>query len=127
MAGVTTMIRPIAILRTSPRSTRLLVRVGEDEVLKAVLPAPSMPPHVRALPTLLEAIALWHQTPVHAVLFATEQESWFRLGLVDPFYLGAGTVHYTVELRERARDRGQRIAGLGSFEDLRQLALGGVR
>lgn len=121
------MIRPIAILKTGPRSTRVLVRHGEDEVLKAVLPIPSTQPHARALPTLLEAMALWHQAPVHAVLCATEQESWFRLGLVDPFYLGADTVHYTVELRERAMDRGQRIAGLGSFEDLRQLVLGGVR
>ena len=119
--------RPTAILRTSPRSTRVLVRLGDDEVLKAVLPAPSTPPHVRALPTLLEAIALWHQAPVRAVLSAADEESWFRLGLADPLELGRGSVHYTVELRHREPVRGQRIAGLGSFEDLRQLALRGVR
>jgi hypothetical protein len=61
------------------------------------------------------------------VLSADEEESWFRLGLVDPFGVGPGTVHYTVELRLRARGRGQRVAGLGSFEDLRQLGLGGGR
>jgi hypothetical protein len=36
-------------------------------------------------------------------------------------------VHYTVELRQRERERRQRIAGLGNFDGLRQLVLGGVR
>jgi hypothetical protein len=124
---MTVTTRPTAILKTSPRATRVLVRLGDDEVLKAILPAPPMPPHVRALPTLLEALALWHQAPVRAVLSATEPESWFRLGLVEPLELGHGTVHYTVELLHRAPGRGQRITGLGSFEDLRQLELRGVR
>lgn len=120
-------IRPTAILKTSPRSTRVLVRLGDDEVLKAILPAPPLLPHVRALPTLLEALSLWHQAPVRAVLSAAEQESWFRLGLVDPLELGGATVHYTVELLHREPGRGQRITGLGSFADLRQLELRGVR
>ena len=120
-------IRPTAILKTSPRSTKVLVRIDDDEVLKAVLLTPSGPPHPRALPTLLEAMALWHQAPVHAVLCATEEESWCRLGLLDTFCLSVDTVHYTVELRRRERERRQRIAGLGSFDDLRQLVLGGVR
>lgn len=120
-------IRPTAILKTSPHATRVLVRLGDDEVLKAILPAPPLPPHVRALPTLLEALALWHQAPVRAVLSATEQESWSRLGLVDPLELGRDTVHYTVELRHRAPGRGQRLSGLGSFAELRQLELRGVR
>ena len=121
------MSRPTAILKTCPRSTRVLVRVDDDEVLKAVLPRPLMPPHMRALPLLFEAMALWHQAPVHVVLCAGEGASWSRLGLVDELGLGFDTVHYTVELRQRGRGRGQRIAGLGSFDDLRQLVLGGVR
>ena len=120
-------MRPTAILKTSLRSTRVLVRLDDDEVLKAVLLRPSVPPHARALPTLLEAIALWYQAPVHAVLCATDEESSSRLGLTDDLGLGVDTVHYTVELRERAPARGQRIAGLGSFVDLRQLVLGSVR
>lgn len=119
--------RPTAILRTTSRSTRVLVRVGPDEVLKAVLPTPSAQPHPRALPLLLESMALWHQAPVHAVLSAVEEESWFWLGLVDAFCAGQDTVHYTVELRLREQVRGLRVAGLGSFDDLRLLALGGVR
>ena len=119
-------IRPIAVLKTSPRSTKILVRVDDDEVLKAVLLTP-IAPHPRALPTLLEAMALWYQAPVHAVLSATDEASWCRLGLLDELCLGADTVHYTVELRQRDRGRRQRLAGLGNFDDLRQLVLGGVR
>ena len=48
-------IRPTAFLKTSPHSTKILVRLDDDEVLKAVLLTPRTP-HPRALPTLLEAI-----------------------------------------------------------------------
>jgi hypothetical protein len=120
------MIRPTAFLKTGPQSTKILVRLSDDEVLKAVLLTPRAP-HSRALPTLLESLALWYQAPVHAVLSATEEASWCRLGLLDDLFLSADTVHYTVEVRERVRAPRQRIAGLGNFEDLRQLALGGVR
>lgn len=120
--------RPTVFLKTSAGSTKILVRSDRDEVLKAVLPPAATPPHPRALPTLLEAMALWYQAPAHAVLCATEQAWWCRLGLLDDLYLGADTVHYTVELRQRGHERRpQRIAGLGSFDDLRQLTLRGVR
>lgn len=122
------MLRPTAILTTTPQATRVLVRAGDDEVLKARLPPPSCAPHARALPTLLEAMALWHQAPLRVVLSAREADSWFRLGLVDALCLGVESVHYTVELREPARDRRRRrIDGLGSFVDVRQLELRGVR
>lgn len=120
------MIRPTAILKTSPRSTRMLVRIHDDDVLKASLLPPSVPPHPRALPTLLEAMALWHQAPVRVVLSAAEAASWCRLGLLDDLWASVDTVHYTVELRHPDPERRQRIDGLGEFRDLRQLALGGV-
>jgi len=119
-------LRPTVYLTTSPHATKVLVRLAEDEVLKAVLLTPRTP-HPRALPTLLEAMALWYQVPVHAVLCATEEASWCRLGLLDDLCLSADTVHYTVELRQRERERRQRIAGVGNFDDLRQLVFGGVR
>jgi hypothetical protein len=121
------MSRLTAILTTTTEATRVLVRVGDDEVLKASLPRWSTAPHARALPTLLEALALWHQQPVHAVLAATDEAWWFRNGLVDALGLGCDGVHFTVELRRRARGRRQRIVGLGNFDDLRQLVLGGDR
>jgi hypothetical protein len=49
------------------------------------------------------------------------------LSILDDLCLGVDTVHYTVELRHRDRGRRQRLTGLGNFEDLRQLALIGVR
>jgi hypothetical protein len=119
--------RPIAILKTSPRSTRVLVRLGPDDVLKAILPPPSATPHRRALPTLFEAIALWHQAPVHVVISAAEVAAWCQHGLVDDLWESVDGVHYTVEVRYPDQGRRRRIEGLGDFRDLRQLELGGVR
>jgi hypothetical protein len=110
--------------------TRLLVRTAEDDVvLKAAL-LPSYwggGPHVRAIPTLLEAMALWHQAPVRAVVSARDVASWSALGLADALDGGVTTAHYTVEMRAPVRERGQRIRGLGSFADAQQLDLAGVR
>jgi hypothetical protein len=57
---------------------RILVRTAEDDVVlkAALLPSYwSSGPHVRAIPTLLEAIALWHQAPVRAVVSARDVAS----------------------------------------------------
>jgi len=122
-------MRPTAILKTSPTLTRVLVRLDGDDVLKAVLRPGSRSPHWQAIPRLLEALAMWHQARLHVVLSAREAESWHRLGLVDVLYEPLDTVHYTVEMRApvRERRRRHRIEGLGSFVDVQQLALRGVR
>lgn len=119
--------RPTAILKMSSRSTRVLVRLGDDDVLKAILPPPSGTPHPRALATLLEGLALWHQAPVRVVVAAADLAAWFSHGLVDELWVSVDSVHYTVEVRYPDEDRHQRIAGLGSFRDLRQLELGVAR
>ena len=116
-----------AIFTTSPEVTRILVRADDDVVLKAALLPHSWPPHRRALPTLLEALALWHQVPVHAVISAADLGSWSRLGLAEDLDGGVATVHYTVEARMPGRSRRQRIRGLGAFVDVQQLELRGVR
>lgn len=116
-----------AILTTSPEVTRIQIRADDDVVLKAALLPHSWPPHRRALPTLLEAMALWHQVPVHAVISARDLASWSPLGLAEDLDGGAVTVHYTVEVREPGRRCGQRIRGMGAFVDVRQLDLGGIR
>lgn len=116
----------IATLTTTPSVTRILVRADDDVVLKAAL-LPRCWPHRRALPTLLESLALWHQAPARAVISASDLDSWSRLGLVDDLGAAAATIHYSVEVRGPGRRRSQRIVGLGSFADVRQLELGGVR
>jgi len=102
------------------------VRVHDDDVLKAVLlPPPTL--HPRALPTMLEALSLWHRAPVRVVLCADEAASWCRLGLLDELWTVLDTVHYTVELRGLWRDPPRRIEGFRDFRDLRRLAAGGAR
>jgi len=117
---------PTALLTTTQGLTRILVRMDDDVVLKAAL-LPFWGPHLRAIPTLLEAIALWHQAPVRAVVSARDVASWSALGLADALDGGVTTAHYTVEMRALVRERGQRIRGLGSFADAQQLDLCGVR
>lgn len=118
---------PTAILTTTSEVTRILVRMDDDVVLKAALLPRYWPPHRRALPTLLEAMALWHQAPVHAVISVRDAASWSQLGLAEDLDGGVSTAHYTVEMRVPVRDRGQRIRGLGSFAEAQQLDLCGVR
>ena len=65
---------PTALLTTTDGVTRILVRMDDDVVLKAAL-LPYWGPHLRAIPTLLEAMALWHQAPVRAVVSARDVAS----------------------------------------------------
>jgi hypothetical protein len=91
--------------------------------LKARLPAAVQ--HPRAVPTLLEALALWAGVKVHAAIVAggTDTSSATRLKL-DWLVEGTGDPHYHLEFvdghRRRHRDP---LDGLGPFHDLRQLLL----
>ena len=119
---------PTALLTTTPAVTRILVRMDDDVVLKAaLLPCYWARPHRRALPSLLEAMALWHQAPVHAVVSARDLASWSALGLAEELDGGVSTTHFSVEMRAPVRERGQRIRGLGSFAEAQQLDLAGGR
>lgn len=60
--------------------TRVLVTDGPEQTLLKARLAPT-PWHQRALPTLLEALALWHSRPVHAVLAADAQDGTFVTNL----------------------------------------------
>ena len=99
--------------------TRLLVTVGQDEVMKARLgPADRM--HQRAAPMLLEAIALWYQQRVHAVISVGADVGSSDLGLADGLGYGVDTVHYEVEWVDPRAPRGRRVRGLGDFRDVRR-------
>jgi len=86
----------------------------------------TQPQHVRALPTLLEALALWQGQEVHAALVADEQAATCGTSLYrDCLDLAGPTPLYRLEVvaHRRNRDAGAEIRGMGDFRDLRQLLL----
>jgi hypothetical protein len=114
------------LLSPSSKWTKVLLRHGPDELLKALLPPPSQVRHERAATTLLEALSLWLDTTLPVALCVDAQEASFCLGLTDEMGIGVRSVYYRVEVTERegARPRrGIRIPGVGDFRDLRQLRL----
>jgi hypothetical protein len=105
--------------------TRVLAMSGPKEtVLKARLSATVQ--HRRALPTLLEALALWQGMPVRAVVVADDPDgsSLTRLKLdyvladlgADPLY----RLEFVPGHRRRHRDV---LDAMGAFHDLRQLTM----
>jgi hypothetical protein len=114
------MDREVVVTMVPKRSeTRLLVTVGRDEVLRARLgPAEQM--HRRAAPMLLEAIALWYQQRVHAVISVGADAASSDLGLADGLGYGTDTVHYEVAWVDPRAPRGRRVRGLGDFRDVRR-------
>lgn len=103
----------------SPRETRILMTAGPGEALLTARLSRRIH-HPRALPTLLEALALWQGQKVHAVLAADD-----RLPLFDtsPWVDISGhdeTPLYNLDLALMAPHRRRRgLPGLGSFRDLR--------
>jgi hypothetical protein len=109
-------------IKPAPHETRLLLTHHRDELLKAALPGPSQA-HPRAAQVLCEGLALWLQRPLSIVLYADDQGSSSALDLCDGFGFGRTTVHYEVDVMDPRLPRRR----LGSFRDLRQLELRGVR
>lgn len=104
--------------------TRILVTAGPKEtVLKARLSATAQ--HPRAVPALLEALALWEGMPVRAAVIAdgADGSSVTRLRL-DSFADFVGEPLYKLEFvpghKRRHRDL---LDGMGAFHDLRQLVM----
>lgn len=122
------MDKLVATIKPTFHTTRMLMTCGDDEVVKAVLPAPSQA-HWRAAPTLLEGLSMWYGRQISVVLCVDDAVSEYGLSLCDAFGIGKQMLHYNVEVMEpgtKAR-RGKRINGVGSFRDLKQLCLRGVR
>jgi hypothetical protein len=107
---------------------RVLAMAGPSEtILKARLQRPAT--HPRALPALLEAIALWQGQSVRAALAAEDQGVESDLSAYDGARLEDGTPLYTVEwvpAPGRVRRRHRDLRGVGEFCDLRQLLMFGV-
>lgn len=104
--------------------TRVLATAGPTEtVLKARLSATAQ--HPRAVPTLLEALAMWQGTCVRAAIVADDQDGSCATRLKLDFgadFLGAPLYQLEYVPRRRARHR-DRLEGMGVFHDLRQLSL----
>lgn len=108
--------------------TRVIAMAGAGEtILKARLsPQPS---HPRALATLLEAVALWHGTKVHAALCASDAGGACGSSLYRAAFDDFGGPLYTLEwvpTGGRGRRRHRDLAGLGDFADLRQVIVAEV-
>jgi hypothetical protein len=113
------------VLSPSSRWTRVLVTHGSDELLRAVMPAPSSVRHERAAATFIEGLALWLDTTLPVVLCVAAEDRGFCLGEMG---LGHRSVFYRVEVQERGarRRRGSRIRGVADFSDIRQICMEGI-
>jgi len=107
----------VMTISATARETRILLTQGPDEVMKARLRAVATPAHRFAGPMLCEAMALWHDQRVRAVVSAESEEILFALGLCEGLGVARATLHYVVEplLLDEPRRRGQRLFGLGDF------------
>lgn len=105
--------------------TRVLATAGpKDTVLKARLSATAH--HPRALPTLLEALALWQGIPVHAAVVADGDPTGSSATRLKLNYMAEsdGAPLYTLELVDsRKRRHRDLLDGMGAFQDLRQLLM----
>jgi hypothetical protein len=113
-----------ACIEPQGTETRLLVtNAGKEPRLKARLRQP--PQHRRALPMLLEALALWEGQPIRAALVADapgrSDLSIYHDCLVDacdtPLY-SIATVPPLAVLRRLHRDE---LSGMGRFRDLQEV------
>ena len=104
--------------------TRVLAMAGPKQtVLKARLSATAQ--HPRAVPTLLEALAMWEGMPVRAAIVVDGQDgsSATRLGL-DWLADFSGAPLYELEfVNGRKRHHRDRLDEMGTFQDLRQLVM----
>jgi hypothetical protein len=109
--------------------TRILVTDGDDELMRAVLPATRQVRHPRAALMLLEGLALWLDRPPRIAVSAADLDGTSFFGLTDDFGNPQQSVYYSVEVVERpVRRRSKGLGGVGDFRDLRQLSLiGGAR
>jgi hypothetical protein len=111
-------------ISVSNMETRVLAMAGPGAtILKARLSRD--PSHPRALPTLLEAIALWQGNQVRAALCADDEQITRESSLYHGAFEFGGPLYRVdwVPGRPGRRRRGSDVRGMGDFGDLRQLVL----
>lgn len=105
-------------------STRVIAMAGAQRTLLKARLAPS-PSSRLALPSLLEAVALWQGGPVRAALVADSSVRSCDTSLFHDSFPDFGSALYTLDFVEALRPPRRRddIDRMGRFEDLRQLLL----
>lgn len=106
-----------------PEATRVLVTDRNQVRLKARLSCP--PEHPRALPWLIEAVALWQGAPVRAVLCVGGRHRTSAASFRAEWFPDFGGPLYSLEVVEGASGGGLHDphGGLGPFRDLKQLCI----
>ena len=108
-----------------PKDTRVIAMAGSgDTILKARLSRE--PSHPRALPALLEAVALWQGEKVRAALCAAERDGASDSSLYREAFTDFGGLLYTLEWVPAAalgRRRPRDLRGIGDFADLRRFLI----
>ena len=107
-----------ATITVTATETRILVQDATGDRLLARLPPPAAIAHPRAIPSLLESLALWSGAMVPTVLYVDEASDWQRSGLCEALGFGIETLFFEVEvvpLEHRQRRGAKRLTGLGSF------------
>ena len=111
------------IVDPRPPEARILVvnHMGETLLKARLKPKPSIS---RALPTMLEALAMWTGIPVKCALLVGPEEPFCAMGIYGVHGDERDTTPlYQVDaVCERPRSRRlQDITGMGEFRDLRQM------
>jgi len=104
----------------------LVTNGGREPLVKAHLSGP--PQHHRALPTFLEALALWEGRPVRAALVVGKSAngcdmSRYHEFFADPDRTPLYSIDYVASPAELRRANRDPIRGMGRFDDLKQLLL----
>lgn len=112
-----------ATITATSAETRILMEDDSGDRLIARLDPLRSAAHGRALPTLLEALALWRGQVLSVVMYVDESFDWTRSGLADALDVGLETLFYRIEivpLEAHRRRRPKRLSGLGSFASERR-------
>ena len=118
------MTRIVVTMAPTPSGTSILAMDGRHELLRAVL-GPAEGTHPKAAPTLLEGLSLWHQRPLHVVLYVKKPWSGSFPELFGPLGLGQDGLYYDVGVvtdLDQQTSRPRRLGGLGNFRQLRRIA-----
>lgn len=103
----------------------LVTNSGREPLVKANLSGP--PQHRRALPTFLEALALWEGRPVRAALVVGKSDgsdtSRYHDFFADLDHTPLYSIDYVSSPAELRRAHRDQIRGMGRFQDLKQLLM----